>query len=80
MLFRPLSVSKTAPLPVNQFALSRPKIIRPLVFYMDERPLPAAEGKMLEPGELEIVVLGKAHAMQVQVTPAGRRPSSTLTV
>lgn len=46
-------------LPVEGFPLHRPDVLRPLIFNMDQRPLAAAEAKMLQPGELEVVILGK---------------------
>ena len=42
-------------------AVRRAVILRPLVFDMDERPLPAAELKVLQAGELEEVLVIKVH-------------------
>jgi hypothetical protein len=46
---------------------------------MDQRPLTAAKEEMLDAGELEVVVLLIAHPIRVQVTPAGKLASSTVT-
>ena len=40
-------------LPVELAALHRAQIFRPLVFHMDQRPLPPAEGEVLQAGKLE---------------------------
>lgn len=56
------------------------EILCPLLFDMNERPLSAAELKMLEAGELEEILLRINHPIRVQVTPAGSRVSSKVTV
>lgn len=47
---------------------------------MDQRPLPTAEGEVLDAGELEEVLLGIGYPMCVTVMPAGREALSTVTV
>lgn len=46
---------------VEQIALHRAKIVLPLLFDVDQRPLAAAEGEVLDAGELEEVLLGADH-------------------
>lgn len=65
---------------VHDRSVGGPPIFRPLVFNVDQRPLPAAELEMLEPGELEVVLLWIDHPIRVTVMPAGRADSSTVTV
>lgn len=55
-------------------------ILRPLIFDMDQRPLSAAEFEVLQTGELKKALLRIDHPSRVQVTPAGRAASSTVTV
>ena len=38
-------------------AVHRAVVFGPLILDVDQRPLPAAEGKVLQAGELEVVVL-----------------------
>ena len=65
---------------VEQVPLHRAQVFRPLVFHMDQRPLPPAEGKVLQSGKLEeVLVPVHGHPIRVQVTPAGRASSSTVT-
>lgn len=61
-------------------AVSCAKILRPLLFNVDERPLSAAKFEVLQAGELEQRILGAGHPIRVQVTPAGSFASSTVTV
>ncbi len=56
------------------------KILRPLVFNVDEGPLAAAELEVLQAGELEEILLGIGHPIRVQVTPLGSWSSATVTV
>ena len=58
----------------------RAQIFLPLVFHGDQGPLTAAEGKVLQAGELEEILFRIGHPMRVTVTPAGRPASSTVTV
>ena len=51
----------------------------PLLFQMDQRPLAAAEGKVLKAGEGEKLLLTEVHPIRRQVIPAGRAASSTVT-
>ena len=44
-----------------------------------ERPLAAAEGKVLKAGEGEKLLLTEVHPIRRQVIPAGRAASSTVT-
>ena len=65
---------------VQQVALHRAHIVLPLAFYVDQRPLPPAKGEVLQAGQLEKVFIAiHRHPMRVQVTPAGRASSSTVT-
>ena len=65
---------------VEQAALHGAQILLPLLLQVDQRPLAAAEGKVLDAGELEEVLLtAGGHPMRLQVTPAGRAASSTVT-
>ena len=67
--------------PVEQIALHRAQVFLPLLLQVDQRPLAAAEGKVLQAGELQDILFGIfGHPMRVQVTPAGRAASSTVTV
>ena len=59
-------------------AVHRAVILRPLILNMDQRPLPAAESEMLKPGELEKVLLGPNHPIRLSVTPSGSAASSTV--
>ena len=65
---------------VKDRTIRRAKILRPLVFNMDQRPLAAAEPEMLQTGKLEEILLGIDHPIRVQVTPSGRSASATATV
>ena len=66
--------------PVKKVALHGAQVFRPLVFNVDQRPLPPAEGEVLQAGELEeVLVPVHGHPIRVQVTPAGRAASSTVT-
>lgn len=47
---------------------------------IDQRPLSAAEFEVLQTGELKKALLRIDHPSRVQVTPAGRAASSTVTV
>ena len=46
---------------MERAALHRPDILRPLVFNVNQRPLPAAKAKMLDPRNQKAVVLIKFH-------------------
>ena len=61
-------------------AVRRAVILRPLVLDVNERPLAAAELKMLQAGELKEIIPGIDHPIRVQVTPSGSFSSSTVTV
>ena len=65
---------------VEQMPLDSTQVLLPLVFHMDQRPLPPAEGKVLQAGEGEEVLRKINHPMRVQVMPAGSADSSTETV
>ena len=60
-----------------QTALRRPEIFLPLLFQVDQCPLPPAEGKMLDTGHREIIFFHQPILWQL--TPAGIA-SSTVTV
>ncbi len=53
-------------LPVEGFTLHRPDILGLLILNMDQRPLPPAEAKMLNPGDQEVVILGKHTARPLE--------------
>ena len=61
-------------------AVRRAVILRPLVLDVNERPLAAAEFEVLQTGELKEIILGIDHPIRVQVTPSGSFSSSTVTV
>ena len=66
---------------VEQLAFHGAQIFLPLLFQVDERPLAAAEGEVLDTGEGEKVLLTiDGHPIRLQVMPAGREASSTVTV
>lgn len=65
--------------PVKEIAVHGAQVFPPLVFDVDQRPLTAAEGKMLKTGKLEEVVFCVHQLNRWQVTPAGREASSTVT-
>ena len=65
---------------VQKAALHRAQVFLPLVFDINQRPLPPAEGEVLQAGQLEKVFVAiHRHPMRVQVMPAGRAASSTET-
>ena len=64
---------------VQDCTVRRAVVFCPLVFDVDESPLPATEAEMLQAGELEKVLFGIDHPLRVQVTPSGRCASSTVT-
>ena len=65
---------------VEDLPLGGEDVFRPLPLQVDEGPLAAAEGEVLEAGELEKVLLvPAAHERRWQVTPWGRAASSTVT-
>ena len=55
------------------------KVLRPLLFEVDERPLTAAEAKMLDAGHQQVIVRGGHQDILSQLTPSGR-VSDTVTV
>ena len=66
---------------VEQIALYGTHVVLPLLFQVDERPLAAVEGEVLDTGEgKEVLLTIDGHPMRVQVMPAGREASSTVTV
>lgn len=64
---------------MEELALYGAQIFLPLLFQMDQRPLAAAEGKVLKAGEGEELLLTEVHPIRRQVIPAGRAASSTVT-
>ena len=64
---------------VEKIALHCPQVLLPLLLQVDQRPLPPAERKVLQPGEGEEVLGRIGHPMRIQVTPAGSADSSTST-
>ena len=64
---------------MEKLALYGAQIFLPLLFQMDQRPLAAAEGKVLKAGEGEKLLLTEVHPIRRQVIPAGRAASSTVT-
>ena len=65
---------------VQNGAVGGAVVFCPLVFNMDQRPLSAAEFEMLQAGEPEEALLRIDHPIRMQVTPAGKAASSTVTV
>ena len=65
---------------VQQLSLYRPQIFLPLLFHMNQRPLPAAEGKVLQAGEHQQLVVSIAHTNRKHSTPWGREASFTVMV
>lgn len=66
--------------PVHQHTLCRLKVFLPCLLQMDQRPLAAAEGKMLQARKHQPLFFGVFHhSITVQLTPSGRL-SSTDTV
>lgn len=63
--------------PVEQVAFCCPEVFPPLLFNVNQSPLATAKGKVLQAGELEILLLSVHHPMRWQVTPAGSAASST---
>jgi len=56
---------------MENIALHRTQVFRPLLFQMDQRPLPSAERKMLDAGKLKIVVFRINYPITVTATSAG---------
>ena len=66
---------------MKDLTLRRAGILRPLPLQKDQSPLAAAEGEVLDTGEgKEVLLTIDGHPMRVQVMPAGREASSTVTV
>ena len=65
---------------VEEIAFHSPEILLPLLLQVDQRPLPPAEGKVLQAGEGEKVLITIDHPIRTQVTPEGRANSSTDTI
>ena len=49
---------------VEEFPLHCAQVFFPLLLDVDERPLAAAEGKVLQAGQLEEVLFGVGHPMR----------------
>ena len=65
---------------MKQMSLNGAQIFRPLPLDVDQRPLAAAEGEMLQPGQSKIVfLLPDGHTICVQDTPSGSVAVSTET-
>ena len=62
----PLSHRGVVRLPVEGIALHRPDIFRPLAFNVNQGPLPPTESKMLNPGNQEVVILGKHNGRPLE--------------
>lgn len=65
---------------MEDFPVRGMKVFRPLLLNVNERPLPPAEPEMLQPRKLKEILLCVGYPIRVQVTPSGRRASSTVTV
>ena len=66
---------------VQEFSLCGPQIVRPGLLDMNEGPLPAAEGEMLETGQQKKLLFRIGHqSICRQVTPSGRASSATVTI
>ena len=65
---------------MKQMSLNGAQIFRPLPLDVDQRPLAAAEGEVLQPGQSKIVfLLPDGHTICVQDTPSGSAAVSTET-
>gem|GEM_PF-5681402 len=66
---------------VNNFPVRRKEVIFPLIFYVDECPLSAAEEEMLQPRKLKKILLPvfARYPIRLTVTPDGTEASSTVT-
>lgn len=65
---------------MQERAVNGTKVLRPLVFDMNQRPLPAAKQEVLQPGKLEIILLVVfARHGRKTTTPSGMAASSTAT-
>lgn len=64
---------------VQESSVCGAEVFFPLLLNVDESPLAAAKFEMLEAGEEEKFRLWVDHPMRMQVTPAGRLLSSTVT-
>ena len=49
---------------VKEITFHSAQILLPLLLHMDKGPLAAAEGKVLQTGELEVVLLGIDHPIR----------------
>ena len=63
---------------VENMPLRCAQVFRPLLFQMDQCPLPGAIGIVLQARQLEPLLFGIAHTMRVQVTPSGISPTVTV--
>lgn len=64
---------------MHELTVRSPEILCPLVFNMNQRPLAAAESKVLQPRKLEPILLWPTHPIRWHVTPVGSADSSTVT-
>ena len=55
------------------------KVLRPLLFEVDQRPLTPTEAKVLDAGHQQVILRGGHQDILSQVTPSGR-VSATVTV
>ena len=60
---------------MHKLTSSGPPVVRPLLFDMYERPLPAAEAVMLEPGHHQIIIRIR-QSFTSRLTSAGMADSS----
>lgn len=65
---------------VQDISLNRAKVLLPLLFDVDQRPLTAAKHEVLKAGELEVVRFAINHPLYSTDTPAGMVSSSTVTL
>ena len=57
-------------------SLNRPQIFRPLLFDMNERPLPPAETEVLQSGNHQALIRRIHYDLLSQRTPSGRSAST----
>lgn len=65
---------------VKELSVHGAQVFHPLAFQMDQRPLSAAKGEMLDTGDGQVLFFpNPGHTICVQVTPSGRESVSTST-
>ena len=66
---------------MKQISLYGAYILCPLLLDVDQGPLTATKGEVLETGQGEVLILRQGgHPIRWHITPAGRAASSTVTM